>query len=279
MNVPPEPAVVELEVWRVLDQRGDVARLLAPFAQNPVPFGNDVIDRWRSAGLRVVAVAPRELEETRAELPAAGPLVRHSIAPAALWTPIARGPGWRGRRVLQSVEGPLALDAGAMRLLARAWTSPPSNPASDPRPVIRLELVVQHLPLFGARDTFSLDPAPDPTSLEAGFTFDRLDAEAFLDGSIALVITSDAPDSDWSQWLQDDEDSEEGTGDEESSEKGNEPSDSETDESAPAGPTPPAIVTLGEAMLSDWATASPRGLRAVVVLMARPPREYRLTGF
>jgi len=91
MNVPPEPAVVELEVWRVLDQRGDVARLLAPFAQNPVPFGNDVIDRWRSAGLRVVAVAPRELEETRAELPAAGPLVRHSIAPAALWTPIARG--------------------------------------------------------------------------------------------------------------------------------------------------------------------------------------------
>jgi len=277
-NLPPEPPVIELEVWEVWDPQAEVARALAPFEDRPVPIPPDQRERWTRSGLRAISVPEDELDDLRASLDTIGPRVRQSIAPAALWTTVARGPAWRGPRALLVEDGPIALKGGALTLMLRAWTSPPTDPARTPRPTIRSEFAVLHTPTRNLPSSMPLGERRRPASpLEQGFLLRSLSTTAMLSRGDALVLCAASPQDDWSRWLEteSEEDGERPDEDADADDTGEGEEETEAAPS-PAGPAPPALLTTGEALLSDWVRPNPRGVKALVVLVARPPDSYRL---
>jgi hypothetical protein len=92
--------------------------------------------------------------------------------------------------------GPLALPAGRLRLLGRAWTEPVPDGADASRPVLRIELAPQHAEP-SRPDPLGLAPPAAREPVDEGLVFRRLALTLQLDQGHAVVIIPERPDVVW----------------------------------------------------------------------------------
>jgi hypothetical protein len=187
---------------------GALARLAEPFLDAPPPFPPQALERWRANGLRVVGVPVSALESVLNTLaPRGGTAQREWLGQPTSWSELARTPTQPS--FLLALDGErLALPAGSLRLLVRAWTRPlaSTNSSQRPRASLRLELLPQHADERGARraEVVQRDPSgevivttPTLSTLDDGVVFSSLGLDGDLDGSQALVIVFEQPGVDW----------------------------------------------------------------------------------
>ncbi|MFZ4576362.1 MAG: hypothetical protein ACOYN0_18405, partial [Phycisphaerales bacterium] len=90
------------------------------FAEEPLPFGPEVAVAWRREGIRAVAVPAAEAELLRDQLRASGPLQQRFFGELLGWTVVHTGAESEFPMVVEQPGGALRLNAGELRLLARA---------------------------------------------------------------------------------------------------------------------------------------------------------------
>ncbi|MFZ4575440.1 MAG: hypothetical protein ACOYN0_13655, partial [Phycisphaerales bacterium] len=148
--------------------------------------------------------------------------------------------------------GALRLNAGELRLLARAFVVPGGVGEEGTRlALMRVDLAVQHFDP-AARRPVSIDMTAErslPVE-EEGPILRSLSAEGVWDGGRALLIIPDAPA------------------------RGGTPA-----EDQPAGPIPPVLPRVGDALLTDFSSLPRPRVRTVILLEAVVPRSYQLTPF
>lgn len=268
---PSRPAPVR---YTIVDSRLTIEQALAPYIDRPVPLSDEMRFRWHAAGFRIVAVPIADLARIQASLRTVGPTQRQWLGEIPRWTDLIRGPAFNSARTLATDAGPARLEAGRLRLLARAWIAPasPAAPTLPPPALLRLELVPQHEPHLS--DTHRLLATANNTAPEAqGRLFPRLALGMDLRADDALVIVPDSPESDWGSPPRTTEDllldSDEG-GD----------AGGAVAEALPALRSPePARLnwpSMGEVMLSAVPTAGSARTRAVLVLIPHVPRHFEL---
>lgn len=293
---------VELRWWVLPDDGDVIARALAPYEGRPTPVDGPGRETWRANGLRLIAVPVAELPALQArfqqlraqvlvsDLRAAGipeaDLARaaSTMSPAAStsqeqwlgevprWTDAVRGPqmgpGTGRGTVIKMDSGPLALGPGRLRLLLRAWSVPTTLTPDHAAAGLHLELAPQFAQ--ARNDSTELDVALlPPLALEdQGLVLSRLVLAMTLDGSEALLIVPDRPESDW-----------------QATATGSPPPPAPPQ--GVFGPPSPTGVTLGEAMLASEpasrpgaaGASTPRGpAKAIIVLVPRVREQFELLG-
>ncbi len=246
------PTPTPAEPLRVTDLRPDLAELLAPYADRPVPLGETERARWRAAGLRLVAVPLAELDALREGLRAAGPVQRQWLGEIPRWTDIVAGPVSRERRAIELEGHRLVLGPGRLRLLARCWVAPGDDGADGPEAVLRLEIAPQHVPILSDRERLAREAGlhERPSGEDEGVVFRRLTVALSLREGEAYLIVPESPSVEWG-----------GPG----------PGVPGPD----VGPPASGIPSLGEAMLTTW-RAGRIDARAIVALVPRVPESFRL---
>lgn len=256
----PEPAGMEVSWWIVDDAPASptstpIRELLAPFASRSVPVDWRTLEAWRGCGLRVVTVPLAELDGLRGALHFVGPLQNQWLGEAVRPVEIARGPDITRPTTLTLDNGDIVLSDGDLRLMLRCWAgpsrvTPESGPGANIPAALQLELVPRHEPAE-ARSEFhglALDAPRTP------LVFSRLTLEAALLGDEAIVLIAERPDVDWSR-----------------------PAPEGVEPTVPfLGPSIPASLTLGEALLGGANTVQGRRTRAILVLAPSVPRVFRL---
>ncbi len=304
---PASPAVrgadsgLELRWWVLPDDGDVIARALAAYEDRPTPADGAGREVWRANGLRLISVPTADLPALQArfqqlrsqvlinDLRAAGiaeadlARVAATMAPAAAttqeqwlgevprWTDAVRGPqmgpGTGRGTVIKMDVGPLALGAGRLRLLLRAWTVPTALTSDHAAAGLRVELAPQFEQSRTIPTERDIGLLPPLAVEEQGLILSRLVLSMTLDGTESLLIVADRPDTDWAAIA----------------------SGAPLPSPAPAtvfGPPTPDGITLGEAMLSsdpsprpDGTGQAPRGpTKAVVVLVPRVRDRFVLSG-
>ncbi len=242
---PPPPAV------RLVDSREDLEAVLLPYLDRPVPMPDDLRDRWRACGLRIVAVPVSALDHLPDRMRLVGQVQRQWLGELTSWTDIVHSPTFDTKQSAALDTGTMQLDPGRLRILARCWSSPATNDRGSTVAALRLELVPHHLakvdPTRQWRAVAGFEPANE------GLRFERLAAGFTLTQSQAFVIVADNPDTDWAH-----------------------ASPPPSDDPATTGPVPPRASTLGELLLSSPATPTQPRMRAVMVLLLRVPDRFDL---
>lgn len=262
----PEPAAPEapvlgaksgLEVrrWTVDDQDLAVARMLSS-----IPRGEPVIDVETSEllaanGLRVIALAPDQIEPLRARFRLAGAVEKEWLGQTTEWAELVRGPPLRSGQVVALDSGPYRLDRpGPMRLLVRCWETPLVGEGGGVRGGLRVEIIPQH----AERDTRSayrraLEGARTSVE-EQGFIFERLALVGVFDGSEALLLVGEEPGVEWGERVA------------ESS------SVTVPERTGPSvGPFPARSASIGEAVL-----AAEPGKRSLIILIPHASERFEL---
>jgi hypothetical protein len=297
--------------WWVLPDDGDViARALASYEARPGPVDAAARDLWRGNGFRIVAVPVDELggvqarlQQLRAQvivsdLRAAGVreqdlaavVASMASAPATQeqwlgevprWTDAVRGPAMgrgTGRpSVVMMDSGPLALGPGRLRLLLRSWAVPTQIAGDRAAAGLHLELAPQFEEARPSIPDWGIEEADmglvKPLALEdQGLVLSRLVLSLTLDGSEALVIVPERPETEWGTIAS------------------GEPVAPVADRGI-FGPAAPRGVTLGEAMLSaepglaraaggaiEGSGLPRRPAKAMIVLVPRVPERFELLG-
>lgn len=230
---------------------------LTKYADRALPMGPGEAGRWGANSLRVFAVPTGEVAGLRAGLRLTQRIQERSLGEVSEWTEIARGQRWDSARYLMLDTGAVRLSPGCLRLLCRAWVIPADGGegAAETGAALQVELAIQHVPdeAPAARLTIdALSPSASRRVEEQGTVFSRLSVEMVMDGEAALVIAPERPDA----------------------------------RVAPAspgqvrawwmGPPAPDQLTLGDALLSDFAGRTARGARVAVVLVPAVPRAFGL---
>ncbi|MEZ6241425.1 MAG: hypothetical protein R3B57_00115 [Phycisphaerales bacterium] len=203
-NSAPEPAALgprglEVQVWIVDDLGGQVAGVLSELEEPASTIDAGDARRWRDSGLRVVGVSPDQVDRIRDRLQLAAPVRREWLGQVLAWRALAQGPGLNRERIA-TATGPVWVDAGSLRLMARAWASPRVRPGRAAAADLRLELVPQLVVPKGAQTLSEIESrlrGELPTPSEDGPILERLALAVGLDGSEALIIVGEAPDADW----------------------------------------------------------------------------------
>ena len=289
---------LEMVTFAVSMDEVELGRALLPFeAGNAIdPLERD---RWRRAGLRVLAIPMDDLPTVRAAIDARSGLRHRWLGEPARWTALLAGPA--SPRLINDGEGPTALGQGRLRLLARAWTRPTieTEPASRVAAGLRLEMVPQHRPGPDPVRTLGLQrgvPVGN-RALQEGVLFRRLALAADLDGSRALLIVPADPDTDW-QALAEAPPARQETAPTQSNTIGPEPDDISSDEPAagpgpfardtaplpreprsePFGPSPSRGTALGMGMLSTdpGGARAGRSPRVAILLIPHVPERFTL---
>jgi hypothetical protein len=247
---------LELRWWVCSDRGDEIARVMAPYIDQPTPFGGELADRWRENGLRLVRVPLDDMLTLRRELPLLGRVDRHWLGQIPRWTELLQGDTIASDRPLYFQGRRASMETGRLRLLARAWTAPTLY-----GPRLRVDLTLQHvpqtmpfLPGFDALDAPSRLPAE-----MRGEVFTELTANMTLDPGYAYLIIPEDPMHTWTSsgamrpaaWF---------------------------DWGEIAGPPAPPLPTLGEALLTTMGMANTRDreLRAIVMLVPRTPDRFAL---
>lgn len=201
------PVGVELHWWLTQDSDSVIARALAPYDETKAFLPEEVRERLRLSGVRVLAVPLSEI------------VVVHQVAPpTSAWSRrwLGQSPEWlqimRSRRVAESTRSVVygseqRLPEGVLRLLGRAWIVPervereegPSIEAS-----MRIELVaqVQQRDPVTDRDNRFAIPREDsvtPALEGQGPLLEELLLGLTVPPGYAIVLTTAAPEADWSQ--------------------------------------------------------------------------------
>lgn len=243
---PPEPNV------RIVDDRPSLEALLSPYLARPLPVSEELRERWRACGFRIVAIPAADLEPLQDRMRLIGQVQRQWMGEMTRWTDVARGPELDEPRHVTLDSGDLTLEAGRVSLSARCWSTPIATADGQTAPALRLELAPQHAPRVDPVDRWRA-AAGLGASIQSE-RFARLALEMLLTTpGEAYLITADNPDADW----------------------GNPESRPPTPRQE-SGPMPPRAPTLGELMLSAGANGGRARVRAVVVLVPRIPTRFDL---
>lgn len=172
---------------------------LARFADRPVPMGDDELERWRAAGLRVLAVPMAEIERLPGAMPLKGEVGKRWLGEMPEWSELVAGPPSSEDFAVRIPGGEVELPAGRVRLLARAWAMPTIVETSrDGRGGVvnelMLEIVPQHVGQEREGDVLRRQAGLAGASGEdagepgRGLLFTRLLGRFELKGDEALVI-------------------------------------------------------------------------------------------
>lgn len=221
-------------------------------AQRPVPLGAGAVDAWRREGLRVVAIPRSEADALRAELKLAGPLQQQFFGEVLRWTAVHAGAESEFALLLDQPGGPLRLNAGELRLLARAFVVP-GAPADDGgvRAAMRLDLAVQHFdPTIVRPDSVDLSASRRPNIEEQGTILRSLSTSAVLDGTDVIIILTQPRGA----------------------EQLSEPAEAQ-------GPVPATLPRVGDALLTDYSSLPRPHVRTILMLDPIVPGRYELPTF
>ncbi len=221
-------------------------------AQRPVPLGAGVVDAWRREGVRIVAIPRSEADALRAELKLAGPLQQQFFGEVLRWTTVHAGAESEFALLLDQPGGSLRLNAGELRLLARAFVIP-GAPTDDGgvHAAMRLDLAVQHFdPTIVRPDSVDLSATRRPNIEEQGTILRSLSTSAVLDGTDVLVILTQPREA----------------------EELPEPSETQ-------GPLPAPLPRVGDALLTDYSSLPKPHVRTILMLDPIVPSRYELPAF
>lgn len=259
---------LEVRWWVVDDTEGIIGSALGPFLDGALP-SEARHAAWRSSGLRIARLSESELASIESAWPPNSQRYAHWVGWAAAWTEV-----FRGRRV---GAAPVVINGrsfapvqGVARLLARCWPVPPADPEAPPS--IHLELAFQIQPAAERPDPFER-PRIEPEETR-GPVLRELTAGLTLDPGAVLILTAEDPAVEWTYRAPADRQPPTPT-----------PADGERSAaqrslingSSVLGPDLEKPISFGEAMLATPGSESdPRRLRAVIILIARAHRPYRL---
>ena len=317
-----DPVGIELHWWLSRDTEGDIARALASHA-GPTDFlPVETIERLRLSGIRVVAVPLSEVFVLHQIAPPRSGWSRRWLGQAPDWVQLLRTRGIEAgtRAVVYGSES--RLPEGVLRLLGRGWIVP-QRVERDGEPVVgasmRLEVATQLQQRDPRRDDRNIFELPSvefvtPDLMGQGPTVEQALLELTVPPGYAIVLTTDAPDADWSriegvtreniiEVLQQreassrPEDERAGEPEDQPARFGPSPSARPEDVEADAedervqmfetldapmpslegafGPRAAPVPTVGQMMLETRDRLS-RPMRGVVILIPRLPEEFRL---
>jgi hypothetical protein len=265
-----EPKGLEIRQWPVDDATDSIARALAPYESADSPLDARTRDRLRRAGLRVTVVPAADLEAIQQTLRLAGRLDQQSAREFLEWSLIASGPQWNALATFITDRGSLALPPGRFAIFTRAWVAPGEFSQTDAPAKLRLDLMTRHLEEGSERPSFEdlLKPQTRRTLADAGARVEALDLSTELGPDQALILVPEYPDREWTDLarLPNYIESEP----EQRLEIEGKPAD------PTAGPKVPPPPTLAHGLLSNATDRGEPTRKLVLVLVARPPREFRL---
>lgn len=239
-GAPKKGAEPERIHYVVKDSRVALEEALRPYLDRPVPISEELRERWRVCGLRMIAVPPKDLSDIEKTLRVVGPVQRQWLGEVPRWMDLVNGPefeaGW-----CAGEDGIVQTPAGHVSLLGRCW----SGPSGGGGAAMRLELAPQIVPAATGAQRFESALEPRKKAEEAGEVLTRLAAGFAWAGPDALVIVPERADVDWK-------------------------------EDGEAAPAMLPVRTLGELMLSTPATEKRGRTRAVVVLIPHPREKFEL---
>ncbi|MCC6660178.1 MAG: hypothetical protein IT437_04760 [Phycisphaerales bacterium] len=269
---PPEPEAgrpvvrgaqdgLEMWWWVVSGEHAPVTPLLVPYLDRPVPLPDADIQRLRRGGLRVVSVPLDDLAGLQARLPTIGAVQHQWLGQVPAWTDVVSGPPRPDRTTVDVGDGLLALEPGRLRMLLRCWVvpDPDTEGTAWPAGAVHIELAPQHVPdARHARPTLSAKhavPAPEDQGLVLG----RFAASFTMKGGHAILLVPESAAADWTTPVA--------------------PATPDQPRNGPVGPQVAAPPTIGEALLAGRVDEkSGRRTRAIIVLIARAPERFELTG-
>jgi hypothetical protein len=196
-----------------------------------------------------------ELGALREQLPLVGRAERRWLGQATEWTTVFEG-GFVDRSSLLWIDrGPVRLEGGRLRLLARSFTIPEAG-----GPCLWTEVAVQ-LAEAGVSEPFRRPSLRRPE--EDGLVFRGLTAEMPLSTGFAYLLFEASPDATFGE----EQEMEEAVG-----------------PSTPAGPPTPRLARLGERLMHARsgeavvrsAYGSGSGVRRLVAFVPRAPTRYTL---
>ena len=223
---------------------------LAPYTDRPVPISPTARSLWSACGFETFTVPEIDLPDLRRVLRLAGAEQRQNFAPVGRWSEIVRGPECRGVQPVRVDSGSFLVSSGVFRLLMRCWIAP--GGADGTSGSLQVEFVPQHL------DPGAAQPEPDgpmaaakrPTITREGTVFERLLCECTPGaGEAVLIVPRDV-------------------------QRAEDPAPQDR----PFGPEVPEETSLARAILTDALKGGEGRVRLVLVITARPPREFYLTG-
>jgi hypothetical protein len=241
---------------------------LTGYMGRPVPLPEETKRAWRDNGFRVIAVPVADIDRIRGRLRLVGPVYQQWLGEVTTWSEAVKGPAWKGHQFLQMDNGPLRLDSGALRMLARAWLAPGNGGSA---PALQVQLLPQHQDVFRAQaEAISLSsPTPRAGRESQGLVFSRLLLETALDGSDALVIVPESPGVDWSDPAPPPVEP-----DVADAEVPRDLSPPVLIDTAGIGPPIPSAPSIGEVMLTDLTSDARRGARIILVIIPNVPRGF-----
>ncbi len=184
---------LEIRSWRVERSPTELAEIFEELEEGTPEGLSAIVDRrWGGEGLRVLRIPLAELGRLSDALASSSTRSTHWLGRGGAWTVIARGASWGATRPLLVQGEPLALDGGALRLLARAWTTPTLD-----RPRLQVELAIQHRTRNrrdGIEEPFR--PARIEPLEQEGLLFRDLTLQASLEPGYAYLIAPSAPEEE-----------------------------------------------------------------------------------
>lgn len=282
--------------------------ILGKYAGNLVPLSSEQQALWQAHGLRMVSIPLEDVDAVTGELKTSGQSQRQWLGQAYSWTEVVRGPEMPGGRTIALDAERIRLGPGALRLLIRDWIepAPATSESAPPVAMLRVEIVPQH------EDNRARALRADPLGLtppriapeEQGLLFSRLYARLSVPSGNAYLIIPERPGVEWKvvevDEIESDAPADELVIEEPATERatpkvgevirgGDKSRTGTVHATTPikprttqqSGPPAPLIQTVGEAMLMRPANTDPdapvsKPARAVVVLVPRVPKEFRL---
>lgn len=294
---------LELVWWVVDDQEGVLGRTLAGRSQErPGIDGvggidgidgidHGVVERWRAAGLRIIAIPLPQMAGLTGDLPLIGRVQREWMGQLPRWTVAVRG-SMSESMTIGMVDGPLTLGPGRLRMLVRCWLSP-APVEGQVRAALRIEMMPQHEERPDEAMAYqSALGINDLKGIEAeGLVFTRLLAGLEAQEGYAYLIVPESPEVEWRAERPEGGDSDalplaprgsdipvpfEEPPDEEPRADDGRARPELPVRPRPLGPSAYRMRTLGEAMLTDAPSGGQARAKVVMALIPRVPAEYRL---
>ncbi|MBX3358322.1 MAG: hypothetical protein KF745_07825 [Phycisphaeraceae bacterium] len=299
---------LELRWWVSSASPAEFGAVLAEYAARPVPLDPGQKRMLEANGLRCVAVPLEQLPEVQSRLSVIGAMQRQWLGQAPAWIEAVPGPSRPGGQTIAMHDGPLRLGPGRLRLLARCWTipvAPRAGSAGGSEAALHIELIPQHEEpkrdeLSDSAGRLRLNPTPAAVE-DQGLLFSRLHVTMEVAEGDAYLLVPELPDTMWEARTEG-EATAEGTASrpagagggsgsappigqvvresETGPKPGREQATGDRGRTGPPGPPSAQLPTLGQAMLMSVVKIPDSGVdrtvRAVVLLVPRVPKEYRL---
>lgn len=243
---------LELRIWAIEDQDDLIAEMIDSYRGRPTPMLDSQRTAWRQSGLMPITIPIDELNLARGRMRLIGPEHQDWFGILPDWRETVPGRRVREGQLLALADGHMRVARGRLRMLTRCWITPGRDGAE-----MQVELCVQLQRLSGPESVVDLAMGDRPSIEEQGLIFPELTARFTMHKDEALVLVPITPRFNPMEII-----------------------DPEVAAKADAEPGPPAptVPTVGEAMLTSVEAGGvvPVRRRAILVLIARLPDEYRL---